>query len=588
MGRLLREIPLIVLLYLFFFVPIFFENNDIGPLVRLLKHSVWQPLWAVFLLALAASSGRFVRGLVLVLAGVIFTGELFCYFSQSSRITSGLVTIMMQTNPAESAEFLSLPNTCEALLKSLAIMAAVYLLYFLCVALWHRMLSATRLVERLLARRSRRRLLAWLTAALALFSAADCWYAARKFYPVHWMRIQNLQYATPPVLYPLVVQDVVENGDPALVEMLEQANDNVSITSAPQDSLTVVYIVGESHPRCRSGVYGYWRDTTPRLSALAEDSSLILLRDVVAPFNITYHMYRRLMAVGETVGEQRAQAGQSQVWSLPLLPAVMKKAGFRVGLYDNQSTVTPGRAFDFGSNNFLAGVNVRAQSLDLVNDSVCRYDGELTAAYPPLRDGVRDFTIYHFMGQHTSFAERYPASSARFSPEEYRAIPQYTEVMCHTSANADNATHYVDSLIGNVIDSVSGRNAVLVYVSDHGEEAYDFRNSIGRKTDFDNPGMLRTQIQVAAFVWLSPEYRRRHPEAERLLRANASRKIYNTDLPATVIDLAGIGYEGFDREYSLLNPGCRDRRHRWINNTVDYNALQKEVENCPMYYKAGR
>ncbi|MDE6391516.1 MAG: sulfatase-like hydrolase/transferase [Duncaniella sp.] len=571
-----------MLLYLFFFVPIFFENNDIGPLVRLLKHSVWQPLWAVFLLALAASSGRFVRGLVLVLAGVFFTGELFCYFSQSSRITSGLAIVMMQSNPSESAEFLSLPNTRSALLETLAVMAAVYLFYLLINKLWASKIGEGEKIVRLLGRRSRRRLLTCLTAALALFSAADCWYAARKFYPTYWSRFKGLQYATSPVLYPLIVKDVLDSGDPEQTKMLKEANENVAITAAPQDSLTVVYIIGESHPRTRTGAFGYCKDTTPRISALAEDSSLILLRDVVAPFNKTYHMYRRLMAVGETVGEQQS------VWSFPLLPAVMKKAGFRVGLYDNQSTVSPGRNFDFGCNNFMADSDIREQSVDLINDSVCRYDSGLTAAYPPLRDGVRDLTIYHIMGQHVEFHERCPEASARFSPDDYRDILEYTEEMMRVSADFDNAIFITDSLIGNIIDSISGRNAVLVYVPDHGEEGYDFRNSVGRNSDYGNPGMLRTQIQVAAFVWLSPEYRRRHPEAERLLRANASRKIYNTDLPATVIDLAGIGYEGFDREYSLLNPGCRDRRHRWINNTVDYNALQKEVENCPMYYKAGR
>lgn len=582
MGRLFRELPLIVLLYLFFFVPIFFENNEMGPLYRLFKHSVWQPFCVALLLGWAASYGRVARGLVLVLAGVFFTGELFCYFSQSSRITSGLAIIMMQSNPAESAEFLSLPNTRDALLKSLGVIALVYLLYFIAVALWRRVLSGTRLIERLLGNKTRRRLLTCLTLALALFSAADCWYAAHKFYPVYWARMKGLHQATVPTLYPLIVQDLLESGDPSQAEMLCKANEDVALTSVPGDSLTVVYIIGESHPRNRSGVYGYYKDTTPRLSAFAEDSSLILLRDVVAPFNQTYHMYRRLMAVGETVGDERS------VWSFPLLPAVMKKAGFRVGLYDNQATVTPGKAFDFGGNNFMASQAVRDQSIDLVNDSVFRYDGELTAAYPPLHGGGHDLTIYHIMGQHASFAERYPASSARFSPEEYKFIEEYTEDMRRMSAGADNATVYVDSLIGNVIDSISGLNAVLVYVSDHGEEAYDFRNSAGRKTDYDNPGMLRTQIQVAACIWLSPEYRRRHPEAERLLRANASRKIYNTDLPATILDLAGVDYEGFDRGYSLLNPDCRDRTHRWINNTVDYNALQKEVENFPLYYKAGK
>lgn len=42
-------------------------------------------------------------------------------------------------------------------------------------------------------------------------------------------------------------------------------------------------------------------------------------------------------------------------------------------------------------------------------------------------------------------------------------------------AEYDNATCYNDALIGEVISHYRHANAVIVYLSDHGEETYDWR-----------------------------------------------------------------------------------------------------------------
>ena len=67
------------------------------------------------------------------------------------------------------------------------------------------------------------------------------------------------------------------------------------------------------------------------------------------------------------------------------------------------------------------------------------------------------------------------ADSIRFRKESW-----LTEEMRDDIAHYDNATRYNDHVLEQIIRLYEGQRTVVVYLSDHGEEVYDYRASSGR------------------------------------------------------------------------------------------------------------
>ena len=95
------------------------------------------------------------------------------------------------------------------------------------------------------------------------------------------------------------------------------------------DSLNVIFILGESYIKWHSSLYGYPLNTTPYLLKEQESGHLFAFTNVITSFNTTSKSVRNIFSCNSlSLGEP---------WNTkPLFPAIMKKAGFDVYLWDNQ------------------------------------------------------------------------------------------------------------------------------------------------------------------------------------------------------------------------------------------------------------
>ncbi|MDE6109953.1 MAG: hypothetical protein K2F72_06690, partial [Muribaculaceae bacterium] len=121
-----------------------------------------------------------------------------------------------------------------------------------------------------------------------------------------------------------------------------------------------------------------------------------------------------------------------------------------------------------------------------------------------------------------------------------------------------------------------------IYAPDHGEQVYDYRDEMGRniKASLDN---VRIFYEVPVFVWVSDKYKHLFPEKVKALNRNIHKAIYNSDLPHTVLDLAGIKTKNFSSEYSLVEDGP-GRHIRMIGN-IDYDAMRDTIASFRMRYE---
>ena len=77
--------------------------------------------------------------------------------------------------------------------------------------------------------------------------------------------------------------------------------DRQSLTDSVEDSINVIYILGESFIKSHASLYGYRLKTTPFMDTEQEKGNLVAFNDVVAPFNSTTQVQNenRLIQMGE-------------------------------------------------------------------------------------------------------------------------------------------------------------------------------------------------------------------------------------------------------------------------------------------------
>lgn len=326
-------------------------------------------------------------------------------------------------------------------------------------------------------------------------------------------------------------------------------------TDEVDDSLCVIYVLGESFIKSHAQVYGYRLPTTPRLKAELDSGNLFAFTDAVSPYCSTNEMLKSTFFMNSS--------NEGEDWSdYPFFPQLFRKAGFFVNMCDNQTpTATPDdfdKAFrlllhkkSLSKNSYSAVTPIR-HAYDL--DNILEFEDINRNNHPP-----RALLIFHLMGQHIYASERFPHVEpfVKFTEDDYPKTAPYLDVRHRRlMADWDNATLYNDSVVAHLIDVYRKENALLVYFSDHGEEVYDYRDCYGRHEP--EKGMVgewaHCVFDVPFFVWCSDEYKRRHPE--RVARIAAAVDVpFSTDcVPHMVVGLSGLSTPYYRPHLDVTNP----------------------------------
>lgn len=289
-------------------------------------------------------------------------------------------------------------------------------------------------------------------------------------------------------------------------EQLLRTLESVEIESCSFRSPCIVIIIGESFSKHHSSLYGYPLPTNPRLEERLRRGELFVFRDVVSPANLTTSVLSNLFSP--------ASLGSGQSWKdSPLFPALFKKAGYTTCHLDNQAA---GNDYDYHDLGLKALFNARSTPLlfTVHNENRHPYDLELLDDYDRLtsRDDTPELVVFHLMGQHVSYSDRYPKEEAYFTPGDIRR-EDLTQQERQVVADYDNATRYNDQVVDAILARFTDRDAIAVYLSDHGEEVYDYRDFFCRSHDLPlTPEVCKYQFEIPFMIWMSDTYRRNRPD----------------------------------------------------------------------------
>lgn len=363
------------------------------------------------------------------------------------------------------------------------------------------------------------------------------------------------------------------------VDKCVAASKRVVVDSCSFRSPTIVLIIGESYSKAHCQLYGYPQKDTPRQRRLERGGWLTKFNDVVSCWNLTSFVFKNVLSM-HVVGEK------GEWCDYPLFPELFRKAGYQVTFLTNQFLLAAGQAvYDFSGGFFLNDPVLSKAQFDLRNTSLHRFDEGLLSDYDNfVNEGKinlkgNNLIIFHLIGQHVSYNTRYPKDRAKWHADDYKELrpdiagDHYRRRMI---AAYDNACLYNDSIVTQIVKRFEDKDAIVVYMPDHGEEIFEPGRDIicrNHSAAVDWP-LAHYEFEVPFWIWCSRKYAHREPEVFKAIKDAKNRRFMTDALPHMMVWLAGISSKDYNDKYNLLSPNYDESRPRVLKNSVDYDKLR--------------
>ena len=357
-----------------------------------------------------------------------------------------------------------------------------------------------------------------------------------------------------------------------IVQLLA-ASDKIQVDSCSFRVPNIVLVIGESYNKHHSQLYGYDKPTTPRQMALQEEGSLVTFTDVVSTWNLTSFVFKHMLSL--------YAVGDSGEWcDKPLFPEVFRKAGYHVTFITNQFQSKANEAvYDFSGGFFLNDPELSQRQFDTRNTRLYPYDEGLLKEYDKLakEDTDHNLIILHLMGSHLMYKSRYPQKTRKYLTAKMYNRPELTNKQRMILADYDNSLRYNDSIVTTVTQRFMDKDAVIIYMPDHGEEMFDEKPyTYGRNHSANiNKRLARYEMEIPFWIWGSPRYRENHPYGWQAIQNAKDRPMMVDALPHLLLSLAGISTPLYRADLNIISPEYNQKRPRILKGVTDYNELKK-------------
>lgn len=346
--------------------------------------------------------------------------------------------------------------------------------------------------------------------------------------------------------------------------------DQALVTSFTPTSPHIVLIIGESYNRYHSQLYGYPLSTTPYQVKRYKQGELVRFDNMISVWNLTYECFRRMFSTH--------CAGQVGSWSQsPPFPILFRKVGYKVQFFSNQYILGKQGVSDFVEDVFFNNPTTSSKLFNARNQSLYDYDMQLLNDYDNLHNSSDSLTldIFHFLGLHADFKQRYPHEYAFFKANNYRR-PDLTSEKIKILVDYDNAVRYNDAVINNILKRYEQKEAIVVFVPDHGERVFDNSTEWGRSLTW-NPNDIRQQFDIPFWIWASNSYRKQHAQLWCQIRQSAKRRGMNNTIAQLLLHLANIQTPFYHKEFDIISPNYNANTPRIIRDERNYDQILKDA-----------
>lgn len=328
-----------------------------------------------------------------------------------------------------------------------------------------------------------------------------------------------------------------------------------------QQAQIYVLVIGESDRKDHWSLYGYHRNTTPKLTT--KDNLIPFTNIHTAGYLTEFAVPIILTGVDPTNFMQHTK--QKSIISL------FKEAGFETYWISNQT--------DFGHISIHASESKTRYYFSLDESRKSKNVNDDSELLPPLKKvlaepGNKKFIVIKLQGSHYDYAKRYPTRFDVFKPSN-KTVP--TSANDHTNKQIiintyDNTVLYTDTILDEMIQLIQGQNTIasLLYISDHGEDLFDDERQLSQHAA-EIPSKYIAPIPFT--IWYSNQYKKANQKQVQQLILNKDKKANGRHLFYTTAEMAGIQFPLFDSTKSLSSQAFIEKQRFIIGgNLKAYNS----------------
>lgn len=112
-------------------------------------------------------------------------------------------------------------------------------------------------------------------------------------------------------------------------------------------------------------------------------------------------------------------------------------------------------------------------------------------------------------------------------------------------------------IVDEIIRRFEDKNAIVIYISDHGEEVYDEADFFGHAWS-----VTRNMAEIPFIIWTSDKFSHEYPELESRIASSIHRPYMTDDMIHTLLDIMSIETPEYDPARSVINPSFDITRPR--------------------------
>ena len=533
----IEELPIILVFFIIIKANLmeFFQDNDYDTVWDYVSvFSIWF-LYSYFIAATISISKRtWVRWLWYILLISIYAISCFLAANFEMKICPTLITLLVETNEREAGEFMSVYFLTATSIK-VYIKIAIYIAIIVFLELGYRKYYLER-IKRF------RSVYASIVIMFLLFAGIIRWSHYSDYFNFSKPDDEDtLEFPASDIYTRLFCSLCLESKQSSDIERAIDVSLNAGKATTvyeKSDSLNVIFVIGESFIKCHASLYGYPLVTTPNLQLQKEKGNLFAFTDVIAPYNYTSMSVKNMMSCNSL--------RESEKWfNCPYFPVLFKKAGYNVYFWSNQHETTDGTVYEYALNSYLYHQKFSDSIYEKTNSKTSEYDGQLH----------KRFTIKDIHNNHSYINEK-----------KLQYIADY-----------DNAILYGDYVLAEMMKSFADWNAVLVFLSDHGEEVFDYRDRMGRSyADKVDSLFLKYQYEIPFVIWCSDRFKSNYPEVVNDIQEAVSKPFMIDDVCQLLFHLGGLRSEYYHPERDVLSKEYIPKERIIRGGEINYDRYFKK------------
>lgn len=325
-------------------------------------------------------------------------------------------------------------------------------------------------------------------------------------------------------------------------ELIDPTKKFTYVAPKDLDDTYVVFIIGETTRWDHMSLFGYERNTTPKL---AKEKNLVAFRGYSCDTATKLSLRCMFVREGGASDNPQRTVKEQNVF------AVLHQLGFTGDLLAMQSELW------FYSNTMANNIAYREQigaeprNRGKSVDDMLLAD-EMTNVLARNSDGGKHLIIFHTKGSHFNYTQRYPRNFAQWKPECVNVDDKCSKTELINSY--DNSITYVDHFLVNIFDKLRDKKAIVFFAADHGESINERERLHGTPRKMAPP----EQFRVPMLVWMSDKYLQNpdHAKSFTWLQQQAAMKQPKRHVELYDTIMGCLGYTSPDGGINQRNNWC--------------------------------